>query len=86
MKKGWFILVFFLGLGSTMPLFGQYGMQTSLYMHERYAFNPAFGGMERSLAAGLLYRTQWAGLDGNPESRMINVHMPFYLWQGAIGF
>jgi len=86
MKKGWFILVFFLGLGTTMPLFGQYGMQTSLYMHERYAFNPAFGGMERSLAAGLLYRTQWAGLDGNPESRMINVHMPFYLWQGAIGF
>ena len=86
MKKGWIILVFFLSLGCIKPLFSQYGMQTSLHMHERYAFNPAFGGMERSLAAGLLYRTQWAGLDGNPETRMINVHMPFYLWQGAIGF
>ena len=73
-------------LAGYSSLMGQHGMQNSLYMHERYAFNPAFGGMERSLAAGLLYRSQWAGLEGNPESRMINVHMPFYLWQGALGF
>lgn len=63
----------------------QHGAQSSLYMHDRYAFNPAFGGMESSLAAGLQYRSQWAGLPGNPESRMINAHMPFYLWQGALG-
>jgi type IX secretion system PorP/SprF family membrane protein len=86
MKKGWKIVLFTLSLGFTLPIFSQHGMQYSLYMHERYGFNPAFGGMDGSLAAGLLYRTQWAGLDGNPESRMINVHMPFYLWQGAIGF
>lgn len=86
MKSRWSIVLFCLGVWSGIPLFGQYGMQYSLYMHERYAFNPAFGGMESSLAAGLLYRSQWAGLAGNPESRMINVHMPFYLWQGAIGF
>ncbi len=64
----------------------QYTGQSSLYMHDRYSFNPAFGGMESSLAAGLQYRTQWAGLPGNPETRTINAHMPFYLWQGAIGF
>jgi len=63
----------------------QHIMQNSLYMYDRYAFNPAFGGMESSLAANLQYRTQWAGLPGNPESYMINAHMPFYLWQGAIG-
>ena len=73
-------------LAGHYPLTGQHGMQYSLYMHERYAFNPAFGGMERSLAAGLLYRSQWAGLEGNPESRMLNVHLPFYLWHGALGF
>ncbi len=54
-------------------------------MHDRYAFNPAFGGMESSLAIGLQFRTQWSGLPGNPETRMLNTHMPFYLWQGAIG-
>lgn len=63
----------------------QYPGQSSLFMHDRYAFNPAFGGMESSLAAGLQYRSQWAGLPGNPESGMINAHLPFYLWQGALG-
>jgi type IX secretion system PorP/SprF family membrane protein len=86
MKKGWHIWMVLINLGCILPVAGQYGMQYSLHMHERYGFNPAFGGMESSPAAGLLYRTQWTGLDGNPESRMINAHMPFYLWQGAIGF
>ncbi|HZV68242.1 MAG TPA: PorP/SprF family type IX secretion system membrane protein [Saprospiraceae bacterium] len=64
---------------------GQHGMQSSLNMFDRYAFNPAFGGMESSLAANLQYRTQWAGIPGNPETYMVNAHMPFYLWQGAVG-
>src|SRR5688572_16392063 len=63
----------------------QHVSQSSLFMHDRYAFNPAFAGMESSLAAGLQYRSQWVGLEGNPESRMLNAHMPFYLWQGALG-
>lgn len=65
--------------------FAQHVSQSSLFMHDRYAFNPAFAGMESSLAAGLQYRSQWVGLEGNPESRMLNAHMPFYLWQGALG-
>jgi type IX secretion system PorP/SprF family membrane protein len=80
----WLVLVAGMGLGTRG--FGQYGAQYSLYTHERYAFNPAFAGMERSLAASLLYRSQWTGLTGNPESRMLNVNMPVYVWQGAIGF
>lgn len=86
MNRVWSFVLLSFCLGVSIPLFSQHSSQYSLYMHERYAFNPAFGGMERSLAAGLLYRSQWAGIDGNPESRMLNVHMPFYLWQGAIGF
>ena len=86
MIRVWRFVFFSLVLGMSIPLAGQHSSQYSLYMHERYAFNPAFGGMERSLAAGLLYRSQWGGLNGNPELRMLNVHMPFYLWQGAIGF
>jgi type IX secretion system PorP/SprF family membrane protein len=54
-------------------------------MHDRYAFNPAFGGMESSLVANLQYRTQWVGLPGNPESYLLDAHLPFYLWKGAIG-
>ncbi|MEP6646937.1 MAG: PorP/SprF family type IX secretion system membrane protein [Saprospiraceae bacterium] len=63
----------------------QHVMQSSLYMFDRYAFNPAFGGMESSLVANLQYRSQWAGIEGNPENYMLNAHMPFYLWKGAVG-
>src|SRR5690242_19640623 len=63
----------------------QHVLQNSLFMYDRYAFNPAFGGIESGLAANLLYRNQWAGLPGNPETYMIDAHMPFYLWKGAIG-
>ncbi len=86
MKFVWRYFALMIGLCLSGSVFGQYATQYSLYMHERYGFNPAFGGMERSLSASLLYRSQWQGLDGNPETRMMNVHMPFYLWQGAIGF
>ncbi|MEO6131943.1 MAG: PorP/SprF family type IX secretion system membrane protein [Saprospiraceae bacterium] len=64
---------------------GQHVMQSSLYMFDRYAFNPAFGGMESSLVSNLQYRTQWIGIPGNPETYMLNAHMPMYLWQGAVG-
>jgi type IX secretion system PorP/SprF family membrane protein len=82
--KKYFFLLFFFGTGS-LNLIAQHAIQSSLFMHDRYGFNPAFGGMESSLAAGLQYRSQWAGLPGNPETRVFNAHMPFYLWQGAIG-
>lgn len=79
------IIMVCLLLGLPFLGWGQYGSQYSLYMHERYGFNPAFGGMERSLAIDLHYRTQWAGIAGNPESRALNVHLPFYIWQGGLG-
>ncbi len=79
-------LLYFIFLLFFQQGYGQHAFQSSLFMHDRYAFNPAFGGMERSLSANLLYRTQWSGLEGNPESRMFDMHLPFYLWQGAIGF
>lgn len=81
MREVWLGLALF----TVCQVQAQHVSQYSLYMYERYAINPAFGGMERSLAAALQYRSQWTGLTGNPETKMLNVHMPVYLWQGAIG-
>ncbi len=86
MNRMWRYVLVCLCVGILQEVYSQHSSQYSLQMHERYGFNPAFAGMERSLAIGLQYRTQWSGLSGNPESRMVNVHMPFYLWQGALGF
>lgn len=85
MKGKWRNSIFIACLLTSWGLEAQHFSQSSLFMHDRYSFNPAFGGMESSLAAGLQYRSQWSGLNGNPETRTLNAHMPFYLWQGAVG-
>ena len=59
--------------------------QYSLYMLNRYQFNPAFAGMDASLSVNAAYRTQWLDLPGNPEQQNLNAHMPLYLVDGAVG-
>src|SRR5687767_4202801 len=85
MTSKWRFSVYVAFLFAWQCIHAQHAGQSSLFMHDRYAFNPAFAGMESSLAAGLQYRTQWVGLSGNPESKMLNAHLPFYLWQGSLG-
>ena len=57
----------------------------SLYMMDRYAFNPAYGGLDASLSINAGYRTQWVDLPGNPVQQHVNAHMPLYLLNGAVG-
>ena len=59
--------------------------QYSLYMLDRYQFNPAYAGMDASLSVNAAYRTQWVDLPGNPVQEHVNAHMPLYLLNGAIG-
>ena len=54
-------------------------------MLNKYAFNPAFAGLDFSLSANLLYRNQWEGLPTNPTDIHINAHIPMYIWSGAVG-
>jgi hypothetical protein len=60
----------------TVSGFTQYATQYSLYTHERYAFNPAFAGMERSWQ--FLFNTDPNGRDWpgilNPEWSMSICH------------
>ncbi len=63
----------------------QQGPQNSLYMLDKYHFNPAYAGMDYSLSMNAVIRSQWSGLDGNPKSQNINAHLPFYKWNGSIG-
>lgn len=54
-------------------------------MLNKYAFNPAYAGLDFSLSANLLYRNQWEGLPSNPTDIHINAHVPMYVWSGAVG-
>lgn len=55
-------------------------------MFNKYALNPAYAGFDFSLNATGIYRSQWTGLAGNPESQFFNAHAPVYILGGAMGF
>ena len=50
--------------------------QYTQYMYNMNIINPAYTGSTESLAVGALYRSQWVGLDGGPETFTFNIHSP----------
>ena len=59
--------------------------QYSLYMFNKYAFNAAYAGLDESVSATGVFRSQWVGLEGNPVTQNLNVHLPMYYLKGAFG-
>ena len=74
------ILAFALSLA-----YGQQPAQYSLFMMNKLNWNPAYAGLDNSLSATGVYRAQWAGLEGNPVTQNVNVHMPLYILSSGIG-
>ena len=50
--------------------------QYTQYMYNMNVINPAYAGSRENLSMGLLYRTQWAGIDGGPETSTFFGHAP----------
>jgi len=50
--------------------------QYTQYMYNMNIVNPAYSGSTEGLAVGALYRNQWVGLDGGPETFTFNIHAP----------
>ncbi len=65
---------------------GQQRPQFTQYMLNKYSENPAYGGLERSLSIFSSFRDQYSAFPGNPRTFYVGADMPFYLWNGAIGF
>ncbi len=59
--------------------------QYSMYMLNKYAFNPAYAGLDNSLSLTGVVRTQWTGLEGNPVTQNANAHLPLYILRGGFG-
>jgi type IX secretion system PorP/SprF family membrane protein len=69
----------------TLTVFAQQAAQYSMYMWNKYAFNPAYAGMENSLSITGVYRNQWVNLPGSPVTQAVNAHMPLYIANGGVG-
>ena len=75
MKKSYLAIAFliFLGIFSGNA---QQDPQYTQYMYNTQVINPAYAGNRDVLSFGLLYRTQWVGLEGAPETGTFTVDSP----------
>lgn len=74
MKKN--LLGLFLCLALAPELQAQQDAQYTQYMFNTLSVNPAYAGSRGQLSFAGLYRSQWAGLEGSPETLTFNVHSP----------
>ncbi|MFD2936911.1 PorP/SprF family type IX secretion system membrane protein [Spirosoma flavum] len=68
-------LLLLLWLGSR-PLQAQQDKMFSQYMFNMLALNPAYAGSRDVLSMSALYRNQWAGLPGAPQTATFTADMP----------
>lgn len=54
----------------------QQDAQYTQYMYNTMSVNPAYAGSRGQLSVAALYRSQWVGLDGAPETWTVNLHSP----------
>ena len=73
MKK--LILILF-ALFIAQEITAQQDPQYTQYMYNMNVINPAYAGISEGLSIGALYRSQWVGLDGGPETFTFNIHSP----------
>ncbi len=57
-------------------LLAQQDAQYTQYMYNTMSINPAYAGSRGQLSIAALYRSQWIGLDGAPETFTLNLHSP----------
>ena len=66
--------------------FSQQDPQYTQYMYNTQVVNPGYIGSKNALGLGLLYRTQWAGFEGAPNTGTFTFNMPLgALKRNAIG-
>ncbi|WP_347049269.1 PorP/SprF family type IX secretion system membrane protein [Flavobacterium olei] len=71
MKKLALVLLF-----CSVAGFAQQDAQFTQYMHNTITINPAYAGSRGVMSVFGLYRTQWVGLDGAPETSTLSLNTP----------
>jgi type IX secretion system PorP/SprF family membrane protein len=74
-KKSVFLPIILVAI-SLQSVIAQQDAQYTQYMFNTMSVNPAYAGSRGQLSLAGLYRSQWLGLDGAPESFTLNLHSP----------
>jgi type IX secretion system PorP/SprF family membrane protein len=62
----------------SFPLRAQQDPMYSQFMYNGLAINPATAGSAETLSATAIYRQQWTGIKGSPETQTLNIDAPVY--------
>jgi type IX secretion system PorP/SprF family membrane protein len=76
MKRILTILTATVGLLYQVTCLAQQQVMFTQYMFNGLAINPAYAGSHDSFSASALFREQWTGLDGAPETQTFSIHSP----------
>ncbi len=76
MRKKILQLTLVLLFSVTSFIYAQQDAQYTQYMYNTVSVNPAYAGSRGHLSIAALYRNQWLGLDGAPETQTLNLHTP----------
>ncbi|MCV9932747.1 type IX secretion system membrane protein PorP/SprF [Flavobacterium sp. LS1R47] len=71
MRKLVLVFMFFSAVG-----YAQQDAQFTQYMYNTININPAYAGSRGAMSIFGLYRTQWVGLDGAPETSSFSLNTP----------
>ncbi|MBL7472754.1 PorP/SprF family type IX secretion system membrane protein [Robertkochia sediminum] len=78
-------LIVLFGLAITAEVQAQQDAQYTQYMYNTMSVNPAYTGSRGLMSITGLYRNQWLGLDGAPETQTLNVHTPLKRSKFGVG-
>mgnify|MGYP002713239712 CR=1 FL=1 len=75
MKKN--ITLLLIAILTFFDIYAQQDPHYTHYMYNMNIINPAYAGSRETLSIGILGRTQWAGLNGAPQTLTFSAHAPF---------
>ncbi|UHG90614.1 type IX secretion system membrane protein PorP/SprF [Spirosoma oryzicola] len=78
------VMLMLLSVGSR-PLLAQQDKMFSQYMFNMLALNPAYAGSRDVLSMSALYRNQWTGVEGAPQTATFTMDMPLNRERVGIG-
>jgi type IX secretion system PorP/SprF family membrane protein len=82
MKKIFFFLLIFVG---AMRLNAQQDHQYTQFMYNKLSINPAYAGTRGVPTLTGIFRSQWLGFEGAPQSFLLGVHSPFLSQRVGVG-
>ena len=65
--------------------YGQQDAEYTQYMFNSLVLNPAYTGSRGVISTNALYRNQWTGIDGAPETVSFSIHGPLRDSNSALG-